>query len=250
MSRRARLVLLLAGLGVLGAVLVWGMTGLPDFGHAAGAYGRRLAETAVPDRTATNTVMVITFDYRGLDTLGEEFILFAAAIGVTLLLRTQRTDRERAAMDELAEEPPRTSESLRWIGGGLTGPVFVLAAYIVVHGHLTPGGGFQGGVMLMAAVVLILLVGGYGILHRLRGEPALEAVEAIGAAGFAAIGIGGLLAGGALLENFIDTGTKGLLTGGTIPLMNVAVGVEVAGALLVIATEFADPRFLLRGRRR
>jgi len=57
------------------------------------------------------------------------------------------------------------------------------------------------------------------------------------------IGFGGLIATGTFFENFIAKGTSGLLTGGFIPLANIAVGLEVAGGLLVVISELFDQRF-------
>jgi multicomponent Na+:H+ antiporter subunit B len=75
----------------------------------------------------------------------------------------------------------------------------------------------------------------------------MEVSEASGAAGFALIGIGGMVIAGAFLENFIAFGTKGsLLSGGDIPLFNISVGLEVMGAVLVILGELLDQRLLTR----
>ncbi|MFL5827199.1 MAG: sodium:proton antiporter, partial [Thermoleophilaceae bacterium] len=87
MSRQARLAIFAVSAAVFAFLLVWGLSGLPDFGHYQGRYGRAIAKIAVPERKATNTVVSTTFDFRGFDTLIEEFILFTAAIAVTVLLR-------------------------------------------------------------------------------------------------------------------------------------------------------------------
>jgi multicomponent Na+:H+ antiporter subunit B len=85
------------------------------------------------------------------------------------------------------------------------------------------------------------------LLRRVSPEPALEVAEASGAAGFALLGLGGLLFGATFFENFLPFGTKGsLLSGGTIPLSNLAVGLEVAGALGLIVSEFLDQMVLRR----
>lgn len=247
MSRRGRIAVGLVGLVLLGAAFGWGGSGLPSFGHFAGHYGQVLAHSAGPDRHASNSVVAIAFDYRGFDTVVEEMILFVAAGGVALLLRSRRDDEEHEAMEKAADqEEPRTSESLRWVGSALVGPIALLGFYIVTHGVLTPGGGFQGGVILMAAVLMVLLAGRYAIVARLRGEHAVEIAEAIGAGGFALIGVGGLIAGTSFLQDFLGKGTPSMINSGGIMLpSNIAVGLEVAGALLVVAAELADPRSLI-----
>ena len=86
MSRRTRLVMFAPALAGVVALLVWGLSGLHDFGHYPGPYGKVLAKVAVPERKATDVVSSTTFDYRGFDTLGEEMILFVAALGLVVLL--------------------------------------------------------------------------------------------------------------------------------------------------------------------
>jgi multicomponent Na+:H+ antiporter subunit B len=243
---RGRRAVAIAGLALLVGGLVWGTTGLYAFGHYHALYGKLVARDAVPDRSATNSVVVTAFDYRAFDTLGEEFILFISVVGVLVLLRRVRGEGGRDE-DEVAEEDRRASESTRRIGLALVGPLVVLTVYIVVHGQLTPGGGFQGGVILMGAVVLVAVGGESMVLLRLRrGSKWVEMADSAGAAGFAMIGFGGLSAAGVFFQNFLPKGTSGLLTGGVIPLANIAVGLEVAGALLMVIAELFDLR--LRGR--
>ena len=86
----------LVAAAVAGGLLLWGLTGLPDYGVYPGPYGDVLNAVAVGERKATNVVAAVTFDYRGVDTMGEEYILFAAVIGVAILLRAQRDEREEA----------------------------------------------------------------------------------------------------------------------------------------------------------
>lgn len=253
MTRRVRLWLFAPALAGVLALLVWGFTGLPDFGHYRGPYGKVLAKVAVPERKATNVVASTTFDYRGFDTLGEEMILFTAALGLVILLREQRGEQqedEEANDDEEGEEgrEERTSDALRIVGLGLVGPTVVLGIYIVSHGALTPGGGFQGGLVLVTALLLVYLAGRYAAMRRVSPLPLLEVGEATGATAFALIGLGGLIIAGIYMKNFIDPGTpKMLLSGGFIPLLNISVGLEVAGAFALALTEFLDQTLLLRG---
>ena len=249
-SRGARHGVLLGGLALLAVTLVLGLRGLPDFGHFHGRYGQIVAYSAVTDRHAPNTVVVTAFDYRGFDTLGEEFILFTAAIGVALLLRSTRSDEEHEAAREVADsEEAETGAALRCLGTALVGPVVVLGVYVVSHGHLSPGGGFQGGVVLMPRrsccrcwrAATGWRCGSAG--RRPWRSPRPRAPSASRSSA-----LGGLIAAGAWLENFLGKGPPGLLnSGGDDPPVEPAVGLEVAGALLVVAGELEDPRLLLRG---
>src|SRR5256885_11677041 len=94
MSRRMRMLVLGPALLGLGALFGWAIAGLPAFGEYRGPYGFVLNRVVVPLRHTTNVVMGTTFDVRGLDTMGEEFILFAAILGVALLLRDETRSRQ------------------------------------------------------------------------------------------------------------------------------------------------------------
>src|SRR5437868_13413322 len=104
MSRRIRVAVLTPALLGLGALFAWAIAGLPAFGDYRGPYGFVLARVVVPLRHTTNVVMGTTFDVRGVDTMGEEFILYAAVLGVTLLLRDEAHARRAER-----RTPPRRS---------------------------------------------------------------------------------------------------------------------------------------------
>jgi multicomponent Na+:H+ antiporter subunit B len=229
---------------VVAALLAWGFSGLPSVGDFHGRYSELIARIAVPARHASDIVATTVFDLRGADTLIEELILFAAALGVVVLLRLDRGESEIPA-DALMNEPVASSRSARAVCTALVGPMLVLGLYVIAHGHLTPGGGFQGGLILMSAVLLVYLGGSR---MRMTGDESMEAIEladGLGAAGFALIGLGGLLIAGTFLQNFVDLGSFARpWSGGTIPLSNVSVGLEVFGATLAILSELLDRRLL------
>jgi multicomponent Na+:H+ antiporter subunit B len=248
MSPRTRTIA--AGIVVVlfGAFFAWGLLGLQDFGHWTGLYGRRILHVAVSERQATNVVSAVNFDYRMFDTLIEELILFTTVMGVMLVLREQRgEDRMPAHAAGDAEGFSETSDGVRVLGVVLIGFTILLGLYIVAHGALTPGGGFQGGVILGAGVLLVFLAGEFVTVKRLHPVETLEVIEAVGAGGFAALGLGGLIAGGAAFHNFISTGTSGMLiSAGTIPLSNLAVGCAVFGAIVILASELLEQALIVR----
>ncbi|HEY1568082.1 MAG TPA: MnhB domain-containing protein [Solirubrobacteraceae bacterium] len=248
MSRRGRL-LLFGGAGpLLLAVLLIGLHGLPAFGDFRGAYGLLVDRVEPARRHATDIVTALNFDLRAFDTLGEEFILFASVTGVALLLRHLRDEDE-------ATRPSRTLADHRFAGASdatrvlslVLIPLLVsLGVYLALHGALTPGGGFQAGVVLAAGPLAILLAGRYLALKRVAPRWALEALHAIGATAYAVIGLGGLIFATTYLENFLPLGTSGhLLSAGMMPLNSIAVGLEVTGAFLLTWTEFTDQDLLV-----
>jgi multicomponent Na+:H+ antiporter subunit B len=242
--------LFLVAMAALAALLVWGVAGLPRFGTFAGAYSRLLNATAVGERAATNVVASITFDYRGFDTMGEEFILFAAVVGVAILLRAQRDEEEGQPEEEaLGRRAPAASNAVRALGLALVGPIVVFGIYMVAHGHLTAGGGFQGGVVLATGALLVYLSGEYVTLRMVRPESLIDAAESAGAGGYVAIGLLGLAAGGSFLDNFLPLGEPGaLLSAGTIVPINVAVGLEVAAGFVLLLSEFLEQTLVVHQR--
>jgi multicomponent Na+:H+ antiporter subunit B len=238
----------LVAAAVAGALLVWGLSGLPDYGIYQGPYGDVLNAVAVGERHATNVVAAVTFDYRGIDTMGEEYILFAAVIGVAILLRAQRDEREEAPDEDAADRrAPGTSNAVRVLGLALLGPVVLFGIYVVAHGHLSPGGGFQGGVVLATGALLVYLSGEYVTLRRVRPEALLDLAESSGAAGYVAVGLLGLAVGATFLENVLPLGQPGtLLSAGMIPLINLAVGLEVAAGFVLLLSEFLEQTLVVR----
>jgi multicomponent Na+:H+ antiporter subunit B len=231
-----------------GALLLWGLTGLPAYGVYAGPYGDVLNQVAVAERKAANVVAAVTFDYRGIDTMGEEFILFAAVLGVAILLRAQRDETEQPPDEDAADRhAPATSNAVRVVGLALVGPVVLFGVYVVTHGHLSPGGGFQGGVVLATAALLVYLSGEYVTLRRVSPEVLGDLAESTGAAGYVAVGLLGVAAGATFLANVLPLGQPGaLLSAGTIPVLNLAVGLEVAGGFVLLLSEFLEQTLVIR----
>jgi multicomponent Na+:H+ antiporter subunit B len=247
-TRRARLALFaLAGPG-LGAVLLIGLHGLPAFGHWHGVYGLLVNKVELGQRHATDFVTALNFDIRAFDTLGEEFILFGSVAGVAVLLRQLRGEREAAHSTGIEDHRfAGASSSLRFASLVLIPLLVALGWYVIVHGALTPGGGFQGGIVLAAAPMAILLAGRYLALKRVAPDWALEATDSLGAAAYTLIGLGGLIFAGVYLKNFLPLGTPAkLVSAGMMPLNSVAVGLEVTGAFLLTWTEFLDQTMLVQ----
>lgn len=249
MSRRTRLSMFVIGAAGFGVVLVIGLAGLPAFGDYKGVYGHVIAGIGVTERHATDLITALNFDFRAFDTLGEEFILFGSVLGVVLILRQLRGEHERPSLDEADEHTfAGASDALRGLALVLVPALIVLGVYIVVHGQTTPGGGFQGGVILATAPLAVFLSGRYLRMRRLAPHTLVELGDAAGAAGFALIGVGGLIFVGVFFKNFLPFGIPGhLLSAGQIPLASAAVGLEVAGAFLVAWSEFLDQAILVKG---
>jgi multicomponent Na+:H+ antiporter subunit B len=127
------------------------------------------------------------------------------------------------------------------VGLVLVGPTVVMGLYVVAHGLLTPGGGFQGGVATASGLVLIYAAGRYSSYRASSPRALVDLAEGAGAAAYVAVGIAALIAGSAFLENVLDLGTTGTLaSGGTITVLNTATGLEVTAAIVLISHEFIE----------
>jgi multicomponent Na+:H+ antiporter subunit B len=123
----------------------------------------------------------------------------------------------------------------------------VLGLDVVVHGHLTPGGGFQGGVVLATGLHLLYVAGSYPALRRLRPLDWYEFGEAAGSGTFALTGLAGVVTGTGLLANLVPHGSSGsLLSTGTVPLLNVAVGIGVGAGVVVLLAAFLEAEVATR----
>jgi len=231
-TRRTRIVIFLTAALGLAALFGWAFAGLPAFGNGSHVYAFLLNHVAVPERHTTNVVAAIVFDYRGFDTLGEEFILFTAVAGVVLLLRpVEREDPE--------DRGTTASDALRFVGVGMVGAGVLVGLWLIAFGYITPGGGFQGGVAVAAGAVLLYFVSNYSAFYPLGHVDGLDPVEALGAGGYAVIGAVALVSGLPFLANLLGPGSVGtLVSGGSIPFLNWASGIEVAAANLILFSEF------------
>lgn len=231
-------VFLVAGPIVLG-LYCYAALNLPPWGQYRGPYGDIIARLAVYERHATDSVNAINYDYRGFDTLGEEFILFAAVLGVMMLLRRE----EDAPTSQVGKMPDRAALSESVQGTMLPALLItvVFGFYIGLHGQLTPGGGFQAGVILATAPVLVYLAENTEAFRRLTSHTAVEVIEALGASSYALIGIVPLLIGVPFLTNILPLGATGdVFSAGNIALISACVGIEVTAAFLLVIYTYLE----------
>ena len=227
MSIQARRWIFLTAIAGLVAFYLWGLVGLPGFGNYPGPYGIIINKIAVSQTNATGVVSAVNFEYRGFDTVGEEFILFMAATGVSVVLRHLRGERERPGLEAgLDGDRPAASDAVRQAALVFVGPVLLMGWYLASHAQTSPSGGFQGGVVLATAFFLIYLSGGILTFRRISPVDLTDAVEAAGAGGFAAVGIAAVLMSLPFLDNYLPLGIKpgAVSSSGTIALISFHVG--------------------------
>ena len=130
---------------------------------------------------------------------------------------------------------------------GITFPfVIIYGLYVIAHGHLTPGGGFQGGAIVASGCAMILVAFGSSWVMKGLKEKSLSILESVGAICFIGLAILGILFRGVFFNNFLvggslfgvipltGSGLANINTGGVIPLMNFAVGLKVIAGLFAI----------------
>ena len=228
MIKRLIAVLLLAGLGAVFWGLMQGYVPDTALNRTAAYY----ADHTVQDTGAANIVTAIIVTFRGLDTLGEVTVLFLTAAIVALVLRNETT----RSGGRPAHWP--TGELLH-TGTRLLVPLIVLfGAYVFLNGHLTPGGGFQGGAIVASAVLLVLLTDpARPISHRL-----ISIIESVSGLAYVAIGVLGMLLAGGFLDNRIlplgDFGS--ILSAGAIPIIYTLIGLKVGAEFSSIMVSLSE----------
>ena len=192
--------------------------------------GRHYLENGVDDTGAANVVTSVVVTYRGFDTLGEVTILFIAAIGLGAVLYTRRK--------QLPEVKPQPASLILQTGCRFLFPlILVFGTYIFIHGHLSPGGGFQGGVIVASAFLLVYL----GCAEKKIARTGLAATESFAGLVFVITGLAGLAIGGSFLMNFLPQGTVNtLFSAGVIPVIYVAIGFKVGSELAGIVSDLLE----------
>lgn len=238
MWRRA---LMFASFAVLAAA-VWHVAwAMPPFGIPLSQYGTTVDALLTGTRHVTNMVAAVNFDVRGIDTLGEECILVCAVTGTVVLLRGSRGELTAQA-GRLPDRPVmRRTEATVLIARIAATLTLLFGVYMVLHGTVTPGGGFQGGVIAGSSFVLLYLGEGYRAWRRIVRGPALDALEGGGALLFVGAAALPLAFGHAALENILPFGQpKDMFSGGLMVIANFAVGLSVTGSFGMLLLEFME----------
>ncbi len=174
---------------------------------------------SVQDLNSPNVVTSVVVTYRGLDTLGEVTVLFLATLGVGFLLENKKIRSEKRSV----------SENIKTTSSFLVSLIMILGVYIFTHGHLSPGGGFQGGVVIASGFLLLILSDlEFKISHAI-----LRFVESISGLVYLVIGLVGLvLTIGFLNPALLPLGKYGdLFSAGAIPLIYSVIGLKVGSEL-------------------
>ena len=223
MIRRLLTVLALALLAYAFLPFVLGFEPLEKVSSIAGHY----LERSPTEVGAGNTVTSVVVTYRGFDTLGEIVVLFAASCGVAILFGGMKED-------EIASDgrkgPVREASEILCSASCFLMPMLILfGVYIFVHGHLSPGGGFQGGVIIASAFLLMFLT----VPEREVHHGILGSIESLSGVSVIILGVLGIiLSAGFLDPRYLPIGEYGrLLSAGAVPLIYSLIGLKVGSEL-------------------
>ena len=228
---------------VITGVLLAVTSSLPKFGDPSNPANNEVPakyiEDGVQDTGAVNTVAGMILDYRAFDTFGESCVLFCSACAVISLLRGSG---ERDEFDSLLQEmeDPRHDEILRQVARILVPMIMTFGIYVVFGGHLGPGGGFSGGAIIGAA--LILYASAFGTIEARRFYSYKTFCRAVPSAlGFYAIAKGySFYTGANHIDSGIPLGTPGnIFSAGLILPLNICVGLIVASVMYVFYILFS-----------
>ena len=209
---------------------------LPAFGDpsapAVNEVSRRYLEQGVEETGAVNAVTGMILDYRAFDTLGESAVLFAAAASVILLLnRPDRRTRTFRGPDQLTN----------LLGRPLLPVILLFGVYVILNGHLSPGGGFSGGAVLGGGLILASLVLGEERMERLLPGRRTTFLTAVCLLAYAVMKGYSFFTGGNHVGPDVPKGNPGdLFSGGLILPLNICVGIIVACTMYTFYTLFLE----------
>ena len=187
---------------------------------------------------AANLVTAVVVTYRGLDTLGEVTVLFISAAGVGLMLRRERKTGKGENSDAIMRTHKPSSEIVETATELLLPMVILFGIYVFLNGHLSPGGGFQGGAIIASGTMFLLLALPESHISRLF----ISIMESLSGFSYVVVGVlGVILAGGFLDNRIMGLGTFGsLFSAGAIPLIYVFVGIKVGFELSAVLDRFRE----------
>lgn len=217
---------------LLVAVLLLAVSYLPALGNPTGPNNNevstRYIEKGMEEFGAVNIVTNMILSYRGFDTFGETCVLFIAATCVIVLLRREEKEIENAKETDWKYEP-KPDSILQTVSLILVPVILLYGFYIILNGHLSPGGGFSGGATIGAGLILYVTTFGFHKTQRFFSEKTYDRVKVGALSLYSVTMIYYFYTGANMLKNVIPMGTPGnILSSGMILPINIFVGLEVA----------------------
>ena len=220
---------------------------LPPFGNPSNPVNnevsQRYIEKGMEETGAVNIVAGMILDYRAFDTLGESNVLFVAACSVLILLRISSEKNDRSAQLEIEADDrmyePKNDYILQNSAVFLVPLILMFGIYVILNGHISPGGGFSGGAVMGAGLILYLNAFGFKRTERFFTFKTFRVVSLCSLSFYALSKAYSFFTGANHLDSFITPGTPGrIFSAGLIPYLNIAVGLVVCCTMYAFYTLF------------
>jgi len=222
---------------------------LPEYGSPDNPNNNEVVEKynkdGLYDTGATNNVASMILDYRAFDTLGESHVLFVAAVCVMILLRLELTkdgkptDKKRAEEENDRLYEPKNDKILQLSAKILVPMIIMYGIYVILNGHLSPGGGFSGGAIIGAGLILYVNAYGFEKASRIMNRKNYAVISVVPLLFYAVAKGYSFFTGANHLESGIPKGAPGaILSGGLILPLNICVGIVVACTMYHFYTLF------------
>ena len=232
------------------AMLLFAVADLPPFGNADNPVNNevsaRYIEKGLQETGAVNIVTGMILDYRAFDTLGESHVLFIATCTVLILLRidaNKKKGKEEAEANDRNFEP-KNDLILQSAARFLVPLIIIFGVYIILCGHLGPGGGFSGGAVIGAGLILYLNAFGFEKTERFFTAKTYKWMSFTALFCYAAAKSYSFYTGANHIESIIPLGVPGaIISSGLILILNICVGVVVSGTMYAFYVMFRKGGF-------
>ena len=217
---------------------------LPPFGNpdnpVNNEVSQRYIEKGMEETGAVNIVAGMILDYRAFDTLGESNVLFIAACSVLILLRVSGSKDGKPSTEQLEAEAddrmyePKNDAILQHAANFLVPLILMFGVYVILNGHISPGGGFSGGAIVGAGLILYLNAFGFDKASRFFTYKTFTTVSLFSLSFYALAKAYSFYCGANGIDSGIPLGTPGaILSSGLILPLNICVGMVVACTMYV-----------------
>ncbi|MDE6923774.1 MAG: hypothetical protein K2O97_02290 [Acetatifactor sp.] len=225
------------------AMLLEAVSELPTFGEPDNPVNNEVAERYIEkglqETGAINIVTGMILDYRAFDTLGESHVLFIATCTVLILLRVDKKESRDADETDDRSYEPKDDVILQTAAKLLVPPIFIFGIYIILAGHLGPGGGFSGGAVIGAGLILYQNAFGFAKTEEFFTAKTYRIMSFGALACYSIAKSYSFYTGANHIESMIPLGTPGaILSSGLILLLNICVGIVVAGTMYTFYAMF------------
>lgn len=227
----------------LAFILLVGVSYLPKYGHEENPVNNevsaRYIEQGLQETGAINIVTGMILDYRAFDTLGESHVLFIATCSVLILLRRDKKKNQETAEYNDRIYEPKNDVILQTVARVLVPFIEIFGIYVILGGHLGPGGGFSGGAICGAGLILYLNAFGFVKTEKFFTGKTYKCMCFGALACYSLAKTYSFFTGANHIESVIPLGTPGaILSSGLILLLDICVGFVVAGTMYTFYVMF------------